>query len=83
VLLFDEVSLDANIQYNDSTGSISGFEDNGILKTQHFADHSLVFMIRGDVKKYKQPISYTFCKSTTSSHDLANQIRNVLQATFY
>jgi len=37
-------------------------------------------MIRGVVKKYKQPFSYTFCKCTTYSHDLANQIRNVLKA---
>ncbi|KAE9523759.1 hypothetical protein AGLY_015819 [Aphis glycines] len=80
VVLFDEVSLDGNIQYNDSTGSISGFENNGLSRTQHFADHSLVFMIRGVVKKYKHPMSYTFCNSTTSSHDLAHQIRKVLQA---
>lgn len=80
VLLFDEVSLECNLQYNDSVGSITGFEDNGVSTTQNFADHSLVFMIKGVVKKYKQPVSYTFCKSTTSSHDLANQIRNIIRA---
>lgn len=37
-------------------------------------------MIRGVVKKYKPPISYTFCKSTTNSYDLASQSENVLQA---
>jgi len=80
VIVFDEVSLEAGLQYNDSNGSITGFEDNGMSRTQNFADHSLVFMIRGVVKKFKQPISYTFCKSTTSSHDLANQIKNILKA---
>ncbi|KAF0746755.1 THAP-type domain-containing protein [Aphis craccivora] len=79
VVLFDEMSLESNLQYC-CTGSISGFEDNGVSRTQNFADHALVFMIRGVIKKYKQPISCTFCKSTTSSHDLANQIRNVLKA---
>lgn len=79
VILFDEMSLKSNLQYNDSIGSITGFEDNGVSRTQNFADHALVFMIRGVVKKYKQPISYTFCKSTTSSYDLANHIRNVLK----
>lgn len=61
---------------------INGFEDNGTARTQNFADHSLVFMICGVVKKYKQPISfsYSFCKGTTSSNDLANQLRNIIRA---
>jgi len=78
--LFHEVSLDPNLTYDHNNGMITGFEDNGIGRTQHFADHSLVFMICGVVKKYKQPISYTFCTGTTSSHDLSNQIKNVIQA---
>lgn len=80
VLLFDEVSIEPHLQYDDSTGFISGFEDNGISRTQQFADHALVFMIRGVIKKYKQPICYTFCKSTTSRHDLSNQIKKVVKA---
>ncbi|KAF0747283.1 THAP-type domain-containing protein, partial [Aphis craccivora] len=46
-ILFDEVSLDPNLTYDDNNGMITGFEDNGIGRTQHFADHNLVFMIRG------------------------------------
>lgn len=79
VLLFDQVSLQTNLQYDDSAGTISGFEDNGTSTTQSFADHSLVFMVKGIVKKFKQPISYTFCKSTTDSNDLASQIKKVVQ----
>lgn len=78
VILFDEVSLEAQLHYDHNIGSIMGFEDNG--RTQNFADHSLVFMIKGITKKYKQPISYTFCQSSTNKHDLANQIRMVIQA---
>jgi len=37
-------------------------------------------MIKGITKKFKQPISYTFCESSTKRYDLANQIRNVLKA---
>ncbi|CAI6359551.1 unnamed protein product [Macrosiphum euphorbiae] len=51
VLLFDEVSIEPHLQYDESTGFISGFEDNGISRTQQFADHALVFMIRGVIKK--------------------------------
>lgn len=79
-VLFDEVSLSPNLTYNHSAGMITGFEDNGTARTQNFADHSLVFMIRGVVKKYKQPIAYSFCKGTTSSHDLTNQLKNVIRA---
>ncbi|KAL5237327.1 hypothetical protein ACI65C_004737 [Semiaphis heraclei] len=80
VVLFDEVSLEPQLQYDDNIGCIVGFEDNGLDRTQRFADHSLVFMIKGITKKFKQPISYTFCESSTKRYDLANQIRNVLKA---
>lgn len=42
---------------------IDGFVDSGTYKTQNLADHALVFMIRGIRKKYKQPISYSFCQA--------------------
>ncbi|CAI6351086.1 unnamed protein product [Macrosiphum euphorbiae] len=80
VILFDEVSLEAQLHYDHNVGNIMGFEDNGLGRTQNFADHSLVFMIKGITKKYKQPMSYTFCQSSTNKHDLANQIRKVIQA---
>lgn len=82
-IIFDEVSLCANLTYNDSEGKINGFEDNGLSRTQQFADHCLVFMIRGIVKNFKQPICYSFCKSTTNKYELANQIRNVIQAVHF
>lgn len=78
--MFDEVSLEANLQYDHNNSFIHGFEDDGTSRTQQFADHALVFMIRGITKKFKQPICYTFCKSTTKSHDFANKIRNVIKA---
>lgn len=80
VIMFDEVSLHAELHYDSSSGLITGFEDNGISRTQNFADHSLVFMVKSITKKYKQPISYSFCKSTTNKYDLMNQIRNVIKA---
>ncbi|KAF0715456.1 Uncharacterized protein FWK35_00028484, partial [Aphis craccivora] len=80
VILFDEVSLETQLHYDHNIGSVMGFKDNGLGHTQNFADHSLVFMIKSITKKYKQPISYTFCQSSTNNHDLANQIRMVIQA---
>lgn len=79
-ILFDEVSLSASLHYNSNEGIIYGFEENSSGRTQQFADHSLVFMVKGIVKNFKQPICYTFCKSTTNRNDLAHQIREVIKA---
>jgi len=79
-LLFDEVSISASLHYNSNEGTIYGFEENSSGRTHQFADHSLVFMVRGIVKNFKQPIRYTFCKSTTNRNDLAHQIREVIKA---
>lgn len=66
VVLFDEMSLEPQLQYDNNVGCIVRF--------------SLVFMIKGITKKFKQPILYTFCESSTKCYDLANQIRNVLKS---
>lgn len=79
-IIFYEVSLNASLQYNSNDGTIYGFEDNGMTQTQEFADHSLVFMVRGIVRNFKQPLCYLFCKSTTKRYDLANQICEVVRA---
>lgn len=79
-ILFDEISLNASLQYNHSKETIYGFEDNGSCRNQQFADHCLVFMVCGIGKKFKQPICYSFCKSITNKHDLTNQIRQVIRA---
>lgn len=71
--------MDVQLHFDNNAGEIIGFEDNGWGRTQNFADHALVFMVKGITKKYKQPISYTFCKSTTKKHDLANQIKTIIQ----
>ncbi|KAE9521413.1 hypothetical protein AGLY_018180 [Aphis glycines] len=76
----DKMSLEPQLQYDDNVGCIVGFEDNGLDRTQRFADHNLVFMIKGITNNFKQPISYTFCESSTKRYDLANQITNVLKA---
>lgn len=43
-----------------------------------YADHVLVFMVRGIIKKFKLPIAFSFRASTTKTFDLKKQIKNVL-----
>ncbi|KAF0722183.1 Uncharacterized protein FWK35_00020495, partial [Aphis craccivora] len=77
-ILFDEVCLNGGLQYNSTTDAINGFVDSGDCKSQLLADHALVFMIRGIKKKFKQPVSYTFCQGATKQHELVRQLREVI-----
>ncbi|KAF0745927.1 Uncharacterized protein FWK35_00024319, partial [Aphis craccivora] len=77
-LLFDEMSISAELHYNEHLDGIEGFEDYGYERTQKFANHALVFMVRGITKKYKQPIAYFFCQGSTNSHRLSKIIKDVI-----
>lgn len=79
VLLFDEVSLKVNVTYQERKDEVAGFIDNGREKTAEYADHALVFMIRGLLHNYKQPIYYSFSKNCTKGPELANQIKEVVK----
>lgn len=78
VLLFDEVSLKAQITYNERKDKVTGFVDNGKERLPEFADHAQVFMVRGLVTNYKQPVAYTFAASATKGPELAVQIKQVI-----
>lgn len=51
-------------------------------KINQFADHALiyVFMLRGAVFKWQQPIAFYFCEGATSSLQLKGIIKNVIAA---
>lgn len=78
IVAFDEMALSPSLQFNQKHDQISGFVDNGQTRMSTIADHVLVFMVRGVIKKYKQPIAYSFCKGTTSSIELKIQIKDVI-----
>ncbi|CAH2007863.1 unnamed protein product [Acanthoscelides obtectus] len=65
-VMFDEMSLDPHIHLNVATKEFEGFETNDDeQRSAVIADHALVFMVRGLVKNWKQPLAYTFCRSST------------------
>lgn len=78
VLMFDEVSLKANITYQERKDKITGLVDNGEERKGDFADHAQVFMVRGLIYNYKQAVSYTFSSSATKGPELAKQIKAVI-----
>ncbi|KAF2890394.1 hypothetical protein ILUMI_15779 [Ignelater luminosus] len=78
-LLFHEVALEPGLQYNRKLDMFEGFEDyGGSERKASFADHALVFMLRGICRKWKQPIVFTFCKGTTSTPRLTSLLMDVI-----
>ncbi|RVE42444.1 hypothetical protein evm_012901 [Chilo suppressalis] len=47
---------------------------------QSQTDHALVFMLRGAVHKWQQPITFFFCKGATSSYQLKKIIKDLVTA---
>ncbi|XP_041968614.1 uncharacterized protein LOC121725650 isoform X1 [Aricia agestis] len=78
VVLFDEMSLKPNVAYNERKDKVSGFVTNGQETLPEYADHAQVFMIRGLIKNYKQPVAYTFSQSATKGPELAKQLKAVV-----
>lgn len=79
-VLFDEMSLETALTYSNYKDDIVGFADlNG--KTNSFTDHVLVFMLRGAVCKWQQPVAFYFCEGATSSLQLKVIIKHIIAAT--
>lgn len=80
-LIFDEMSVQAAVQYVPHADLVCGFQDmGGGDRKPVFADHALVFIARGIRKKWKQPIAYTFVESATKTVDLVRLIKLVVKA---
>lgn len=80
VLLWDEVKLMLHLQYNPVIDQVVGFEDFGHKRTEKFADHALVFMVRGIHSGWVLPVYYGFCSSATDSTELMYLIKEVTKA---
>lgn len=58
---------------------IFGLQKNTLKNEVQFADHALVFMLRGVAKKWKQPYAYYYCNGTTQTMQLVEYIRDVVK----
>lgn len=75
-VIFDEVSISASLQFNESNGKVIGFEDLGQSdRSTKFADKALVFMVRGIRKKFKQPVAFYLTTSNMNGLKLAKIIK--------
>lgn len=65
--------------YDKHKDLIDGFVELN-EKTNDFADHALVFMIRGAIYKWQQPLVFYFCKGATTALQLKKIIKDVVTA---
>ncbi|KAI5641152.1 transposase protein domain-containing protein [Phthorimaea operculella] len=79
ILMFDEVALTPHFDYSKRRDTVVGFVDNGRQTKKEIADHALVFMMRGILKNYKQPVAYSFCSKTTPREELVTQIKMIIK----
>ena len=74
-LVFDEMSIKKNMTYDVKNDCVEGFQDLGSLgRKAQVANHAGVFMVRGLVDKWKQPVSYVLSSSTVEASDLKKLI---------
>lgn len=80
LLMFDEMSIEPGLMYDRRWDNIVGFEDIDGEKKLKFADHALVFMLRGLRRKWKQPVSFHFSQGGINSYQLKVLIKNTILA---
>jgi len=80
----DEMSVKVGLKYDESSDSIVGFEDFGPSggKTKNAADQALVFMVRGIVTKWKQPVGYFVSSGSTKAGRLKGLLLETVERVF-
>lgn len=73
MLLLDEMSLLPHVAYDKHSDELIGIANGDIC------DHALVFMVRGAAKKWKQVVSYTFCKGSTKAIVIKSLIVSLIE----
>lgn len=77
LLMWDKMLLQPHLDYDATKKRILGFEDFGRKRTARFADHVLVFMVRGIQSGWKLPLAYYFCDGATKTDQLVQWIKDV------
>ncbi|CAB3251194.1 unnamed protein product [Arctia plantaginis] len=78
-VLFDEMSLSINTQYDSKEDCIEGIHDDGMLRKPLLADYANEVFIKGIFRRWKQPIAYTFSSGASKGLELKKIIINVIR----
>lgn len=77
-IVFDEVALTPHLTFVESYDEVVGFKDLGTERYLKYADHALVFMVRGICTSWRQPIAYFFCEGTISAPHLVKILKEIV-----
>ena len=64
---FDEILIKANLYYDSAIDEVVGLEDDEEHKGNLVASSALVFMVRGIVENWKQPVAYQLVNEACDS----------------
>ncbi|XP_063821363.1 uncharacterized protein LOC135071511 [Ostrinia nubilalis] len=78
-IMFDEMALEPALFYSNKNDNISGFVELN-KKINNLADHALVFMARGAVCKWQQPVAFYFTEGAVSSQNLQIILKEIVNA---
>lgn len=78
ILTFDEMSLTPSLNYSKSDDSVVGFVNCGEGKRLEFADHAMVFMLRGVAEKWKQPVAYFFTQGAMKTAEIMRNLKIII-----
>ena len=70
-ILFDEISIKANLYYDSAIDEVIGLEDDGESKGNLAASSALVFMVHGIVENWKQPVAYYMVNEACDSNKVS------------
>ncbi|KAH1008992.1 hypothetical protein HUJ04_001421 [Dendroctonus ponderosae] len=80
VLLFDEMDIQENIEYDFGSDNILGFEDFGGRTSSKPANKGLLVMLAGLAKNWKQPVAHLFANNGGNANNLEHCLFQVLKA---
>ena len=81
-ILIDEMSLRLNLDYDQSSGTISGFVDMGESeRTNKIASSALCVMVVGVITRWKFPLGYFFTESVMKHSKIVSVIQTAIKIT--
>ena len=79
IISFDEMSLKSNVCYQSNTDELIGLEDPGDGdKTNALATSAIVFMARGLIENWKQPLAYYLVNESCGSKKVKEKLEDVI-----
>ncbi|KAJ8974299.1 hypothetical protein NQ317_009539 [Molorchus minor] len=79
VLLFDEMSIEPNVMYNQHSDEVDGLENFGKKKVAKIANHVQVYMLRGIAGNWKQPVGYFFVNGGVKATQIKQNIIEIVR----